>query len=39
MSRASDRSSAPSVTTVASSIAASGKAGLFPGEFNGTLEA
>ena len=39
MSRASDGSSAPSVMTVASSIAASGEAALFPGEFNGTLEA
>ena len=39
MSRASDGSSAPSVMTVASPIAASGEAALFPGEFNGTLEA
>jgi hypothetical protein len=39
MSRESDGSSAPSVMTVASPIAASGEAALFPGEFNGTLEA
>jgi hypothetical protein len=39
MSRASDGSSAPSVMTAASSITASGKAALFPDEFNGKLEA
>jgi hypothetical protein len=38
-SRASDGSWAPSVMTVPSSIAVSGEAALFPGEFNGTLEA
>jgi hypothetical protein len=36
---ASDSSSAPSAMTVPSSIAASGEAALFPGEFNGALEA
>ena len=39
MSRASDGSSARSVVTVISSIAASSEAGVLPGELNGMLEA
>jgi len=39
MSQASDSSSAPSVMTIASSIAASGETAALPGGLNGTLEA